>query len=146
MAGVARARARARARQKARKPTGKKARTAQHASQPQQKQNGQNSSPPLSAAGFENIYSVLKSEGQGSPACPPAAGAKMRTCWVVSSSTRSPGRSTGYWEGTSQELPVEALDPEIDTDPQTMRHPRDLPQLGIQWLAGRCGATTQISP
>ena len=43
---------RARARQK-------KARTAQRASQPQQKQNGQNNSPPLSTAVFDGIYSVL---------------------------------------------------------------------------------------
>ena len=41
------------------KTNGKKARTAQHASQPQQKQNGQNNSPTLSTAVFGGIYSVL---------------------------------------------------------------------------------------
>ena len=37
----------------------KKARVSQHASQPQQKQNGQNNSLPLSRAVFHGIYSVL---------------------------------------------------------------------------------------
>ena len=40
------------------KINGKKARAA-HASQPQQKQNGQNNSPTLSTAVFGGIYSIL---------------------------------------------------------------------------------------
>ena len=54
VAGVARARA-----PEGPRTNGKKARTAQRASQPQQKQNGQNNSPPLSTAVFDGIYSVL---------------------------------------------------------------------------------------
>ena len=48
-------------RARARRPENQreKARTAQHASQPQQKQSGQNNSPTLSAAVFGRIYSVL---------------------------------------------------------------------------------------
>ena len=41
------------------KTNGKKARTAQRANQPQQKQNGQNNSPTLSVAVFDSIYGVL---------------------------------------------------------------------------------------
>ena len=41
------------------KTNGKKAETAQHASQQQQKQNGQNNSPTLSAAVFDSIFGVL---------------------------------------------------------------------------------------
>ena len=41
------------------KTNGKKARTAQRASQPQRQQNGQNNNKPLSAAVFDGIYSIL---------------------------------------------------------------------------------------
>ena len=45
------------------KTNAKKARTAQHASQPQEKQNGQNNSPPLSTAVFDGILQHFVERG-----------------------------------------------------------------------------------